>query len=467
MRDNIQLSCEFSECADLCHGINQLITHGALHIALMKDQLQKTATCFEEESDEVDNSLCECPWRGCGAVFDITGSNWSHFFWHIHFHVFHTYLKAIGDEELQKRNVSIQCGRDESQKNILPELTQVAVCRWAGCDYVADNPWSFYRHVDSHASNQNSSTLELRKCHWLSCNYSSTPTANVTKLKDHLRSHTQERRFACSRCGALYSSATSLIDHQNRESSGDKDFQCSHCSKKYANERLLRDHLRKHVNMYGCMFCEMTCPSPSALRVHILYRHSTERPFSCSECKKTFKTKFDLASHSITHEFKEQVVCCDVDGCGYRCKNLTTLHKHTKSVHSEIRLFGCHVCSDLFDNGNDLSKHLKCVHDIKYPPGHSKFRFAQEADGIRRLVTVRYECLTEDADDEERLEEIAEHEPCTVAQLAERYILSRVNVDQEESMTGKDVNAEKKETVRVVEINADEEAHMASMSYRS
>lgn len=45
-------------------------------------------------------------------------------------------------------------------------------------------------------------------------------TATTSKLRDHIRSHTQERRLACSHCGILVCSATRLEDHQKRQSHG-------------------------------------------------------------------------------------------------------------------------------------------------------------------------------------------------------------------------------------------------------
>ena len=39
------------------------------------------------------------------------------------------------------------------------------------------------------------------------------------------------------------------------------------------------------VNHYKCPLCDMTCPSPSALRQHVRYRHSEEKPFKCGHCE--------------------------------------------------------------------------------------------------------------------------------------------------------------------------------------
>ena len=397
---SIELCCEFSECTDKCTGMEALGHHVSLHLSIMKDQLSRNVAIDSEDSDDVDLTKCECPWRGCEVILTVS-SDWEHCTRHIYFHAFHSYLKALGDDGLRCRDISLECQREENQRNIIPELPDPFICKWNDCKYRVDKPWLYYQHVNSHAVYPLSDEAQQRKCFWDSCKYACPAYANVTKLKDHLRTHTQERRCACSRCGALYCSMVRLADHQEREGRGEKSFQCSHCSKKCASERILRDHLRKHVNMYGCMFCDMTCPSPSALRIHILYRHSTERPFSCSQCDKKFKTKFDLSSHKLTHDYQNTEFFCSFESCLFACRSIIGLHKHINEVHkdSRCRIFGCHVCDELFTTSASLSRHLKSKHHIKYPSGHVKFRFAKEADGIRRLVTVRYECFREDNED--------------------------------------------------------------------
>lgn len=42
------------------------------------------------------------------------------------------------------------------------------------------------------------------------------------------------------------------------------------------------------VSHYKCPLCDMTCPSPSALRNHIKFRHSNEKPYSCDCCEYRF-----------------------------------------------------------------------------------------------------------------------------------------------------------------------------------
>ena len=387
LRSSIELQCEFSECHDKCNGVEELCSHVSLHIEIMRQQLSDAAN---NSNNDVDKTRCECPWRDCQAVLEIE-KDWPQCLRHIKFHAYHTYLKIIGADELRRRKIAISC-TNTATRNTLPELPDAFQCGWEDCQFVDESAYAFYRHVESHAKAMVVPRGGVRQCQWSKCDY--TTKAAVTKLSDHLRIHSQERRLACPVCGNMYSQSTRLEDHQKRQHRGVGNFQCSHCNKKCSTERLLRDHLRKHVNLYSCMFCDMTCVSPSALRIHILYRHSAERPFSCPDCDSTFKTKYALANHSLCHEYEGMDLVCAVENCGFKSKNADSMKRHNSEVHKDPgRVFGCHLCEAMFQTGPELSNHLKGTHELNYPSGHVRFRFAPEADGIRRLVTVRYECF--------------------------------------------------------------------------
>lgn len=92
------------------------------------------------------------------------------------------------------------------------------------------------------------------------------------------------------------------------------------CNKIFSSERLLRDHGRRHsksvcsmtprlivmttrrpkmesvfgycilrflsVNHYKCPFCELSLPTPSTLRWHVMHRHTETTPHVCLTCSK-------------------------------------------------------------------------------------------------------------------------------------------------------------------------------------
>ena len=51
------------------------------------------------------------------------------------------------------------------------------------------------------------------------------------------------------------------------------------------------------------------------------------------------------------------------------------------------------MCERIFCHGGTLSAHLVNVHYFKLPPGHTRFRYVESADGFHQLQTVRFESL--------------------------------------------------------------------------
>ncbi|XP_019365937.1 PREDICTED: histone H4 transcription factor isoform X2 [Gavialis gangeticus] len=215
------------------------------------------------------------------------------------------------------------------------------------------------------------------------------------KLREHLRSHTQEKVVACPTCGGMFANNTKFFDHIRRQTTLDQQrFQCSHCSKRFATERLLRDHMRHHVNHYKCPLCDMTCPLPSSLRNHMRFRHSEERPFKCDNCDYSCKNLIGLRKHLDTHS-KEPAYRCEFEGCSFSARSLCSIKLHYRKVHegdSEPR-YKCHVCDKCFTRGNNLTVHLRKKHQFKWPSGHPRFRYKEHEDGYMRLQLVRYESV--------------------------------------------------------------------------
>ena len=201
-------------------------------------------------------------------------------------------------------------------------------------------------------------------------------TKSQWNLVDHMRTHTQEKSIACNGCGLLFSNATRLRDHLQRQATpSDHAHFCSICKKSYLTERLLKEHLRKHINTTKCPHCAMTCISPSSLLRHIMYRHSNNKPFICGICQKSCKTKDSLSEHLTTH--KEPSYSCSVPRCDFVSKSEKIFKLHMKTEHSgdKKNQYCCHVCDgERFSKGLELTKHLKTVHGFGLPPGHSRFR---------------------------------------------------------------------------------------------
>lgn len=169
---------------------------------------------------------------------------------------------------------------------------------------------------------------------------------------------------------------------------------CEHCGKAFSSERLLRDHVRQHVNQVKCPFCDMTCTTLAALKIHIRFRHCDERPFPCDFCDKRFKNQRDLQKHTEVHN-EGTVYRCTVEGCDYSCHTFQTMNHHFKRAHEVggMSKYKCHICDKVFSWCYTLTLHLRKKHELKWPSGHSRFRYRKDVDGFLKVNMVRFETV--------------------------------------------------------------------------
>lgn len=384
--DPLELICEWKNCQKTTFSSPEEFTrHVKQHCS---------------EADVVHNksppqqSVFLCLWADCG--FETAAS--PEMVRHINFHGFHTKIKGHGAAMVTALGLP-SCSLAATQRNILPDLSSSWICEWPGCNGSEGEDWTvpqhFYWHVSQHAESLRGQSL--MHCQWPGC----TRVDNaVSKVKEHLRCHSQEKLVACPTCGGLFASRAKFLDHVKRQETGggvEGQFPCDTCGKTFVLARLLKDHMRSHVNQYQCPACEMTCPTPSTLATHIRYRHTTERPHQCQYCQYRGKTMADIRSHVRVHYNEAELQC---DSCKFSCRAAATLarhkaNKHEDSVISTSPKYQCHLCDKLVAQGNLLSRHLMTEHSFRLPSGYSRFRYKlEERTGLYRLNTHRLEAET-------------------------------------------------------------------------
>ncbi|XP_012687030.1 histone H4 transcription factor-like isoform X2 [Clupea harengus] len=378
----IVVACEWGSCSYKGTRMEDLSEHMSQHL---KDHLGEG-----DAMEDLDDY--PCLWRGC--EFLAMGSP-KELAVHSHFHVFHAKLKVVGGQQLQAHPELPSCGQELNSSNLITELGEAFVCEWEHCDSTFNNPEWFYRHVDMHAHCTELQPLPDHQqalfCSWKGCE---AFFKIKYRLREHLRSHTQERIVACPTCGGMFSSNTKFFDHIQRQAQPDESLICGHCDKGFANERLLRDHVRQHVNHIKCPLCDMTCTSLATLKIHIKFRHCDERPFPCDFCESCFKNLHDLRKHMETHN-EGAAYHCSVEGCSYSSRMSDTMRQHYRRVHegSMAPRYKCHLCDKTFSWCYTLTLHLRNKHQLKWPSGHARFRYKKDEDGYMRLNMVRYETV--------------------------------------------------------------------------
>eukprot|EP00088_Acartia_fossae_P003414 TRINITY_DN11430_c0_g1_i1.p1 TRINITY_DN11430_c0_g1~~TRINITY_DN11430_c0_g1_i1.p1 ORF type:complete len:734 (-),score=123.90 TRINITY_DN11430_c0_g1_i1:243-2444(-) len=374
--EEYDLDCEWSDCSFNSKSPNEFMEHVRQHIA----------DCEVRVGDSPNESFFVCLWEDCG--FECGEGNAKEMTRHINYHSHHTQLKCKGLNLIKMHGLK-GCSIDTNMRNLFQDLTAPFKCEWLGCDTEFEQPQLFYWHVNRHI-NELEEEEETRTCEWKSC---SKTFKNITRLREHMRSHCQEKSYGCPTCGALFATKTKLLDHLKRQQVTTGSFTCTNCNKTFALERLLRDHMRSHINTYECEECGMCWPTPSSLKNHIMYRHSKTRDFPCESCDYKAKSHHDLKQHSRRHQ--AEVLSC-MEGCGFVCKANSVMKHHFLKVHMKNSpKYACHLCEAVYGRGALLTGHLKKKHKITSTT--SRFRYSRdETTGMYRVQLYRFEMQEEE-----------------------------------------------------------------------
>ncbi|XP_055596041.1 zinc finger protein ZFP2-like [Uranotaenia lowii] len=204
----------------------------------------------------------------------------------------------------------------------------------------------------------------------------------VAYLKEHMRMHLKDKRYACPHCDRSFSQSTNLIYHI-RTHTGEKPFQCGQCEKRFICKSHLLSHERSHLNElpFVCEFCSkrfnQACNLTKHLRVHSgekpykcgicgkafmnlsnmkvhEQRHRGERNFTCEICSKSFTVNQHLARHMQTHRKDDGQYKCEK--CNKICSTGAGLRAHY-SLHERTTEYACRICKMSFETSEQFEEH--------------------------------------------------------------------------------------------------------------
>ncbi|EHB14289.1 Zinc finger protein 646 [Heterocephalus glaber] len=213
------------------------------------------------------------------------------------------------------------------------------------------------------------------------------------------------RPFRCNQCGKTYRHGGSLVNHRKIHQTG--DFICPVCSRCYPNLAAYRNHLRNHPRCKGSEpqvrpVPEVGCSSEpqnvaegkpeqaemgkfqEELKVEKVARvkeekweettvkgeeidrrletaekgcqteASSERPFSCEVCGRSYKHAGSLINHRQSH----QTGHFGCQACSKGFSNLMSLKNHRR-IHADPRRFRCSECGKAFRLRKQLASHQR------------------------------------------------------------------------------------------------------------
>ncbi|CAG5118459.1 unnamed protein product, partial [Candidula unifasciata] len=149
--------------------------------------------------------------------------------------------------------------------------------------------------------------------------------------------------------------------HQGREL--DRTHPCLTCLKLFRSKQQLAQHslvhtgIRKHI----CSFCDRAFKQLSHLQQHVRI-HTGERKYVCQLCSRAFKQMTHLQQHHRIHTGERKYVC---QICSRAFKQLTHLQKH-HVVHTGERKFVCQCCDRAFKQQTHLQQHYR-IHTGEKP----------------------------------------------------------------------------------------------------
>lgn len=157
-----------------------------------------------------------------------------------------------------------------------------------------------------------------------------------------------------------------------------KTLKCTYdgCTKAFNRPVRLEAHLRSHKNErpFACDHegCDKTYIQEKHLKQHIKGTHLHEKTYGCDweGCGKSFLTGQRLRRHMLVHEGHERFRCSAYAPCKATFRKHQTVQRHIRSVHLGLPEFPCtHVdsetsvaCGAAFDSAGSLRRHIERIH---------------------------------------------------------------------------------------------------------
>lgn len=175
-------------------------------------------------------------------------------------------------------------------------------------------------------------------------------------------------KFACEECSKVFSTGVGLSAHKrihtNTKQSVKKFYECHLCHQKVTSMSAIHIHMRSHSGdtPFGCTKCSKKFKSSNNLNRHQMIHTGGEKRFACNECDSRFHYKSELNFHKIRHTGERKYVCSK---CPLAFINANHLKRHEK-IHSGTKLFACDQCPMKFIEKYTLMQH-KYTHTGEQP----------------------------------------------------------------------------------------------------
>ena len=204
------------------------------------------------------------------------------------------------------------------------------------------------------------------------------------QVKRHAKTHEAEERFPCQECDKVFSQKFTLNRHHQVVHEKRRPHKCEKCGKTFAERSKLKHHfLRLH---------EPDSEQGRQLLAASKVRRTTSAAnlaignFTCEECGKAFRLRYQLLRHKAIHSDRKPHQC---DHCGKAFRQGSQLTRHVRSVHMGLRPFKCTLCPKTFKERSKLKDHLNIHGNVNvYQCTHCPKKFSGRSGLWRHKLTV-------------------------------------------------------------------------------
>uniref|UniRef100_A0A3B4ZF46 C2H2-type domain-containing protein n=1 Tax=Stegastes partitus TaxID=144197 RepID=A0A3B4ZF46_9TELE len=145
-----------------------------------------------------------------------------------------------------------------------------------------------------------------------------------------------------------------ISDREVKDDAKRKPYSCTECSKTFHYIFHMKTHMKLHTEErpFFCSICGQKCLYKSHLKIH-MRTHTGEKPFVCPICGKKYAHKASMQSHMSEHAKHYSCSVCE------RSFNRKLETQNGTKGHTGKNRFSCSLCGKSFSKIAGLSYHLK------------------------------------------------------------------------------------------------------------
>uniref|UniRef100_A0A8D2JN38 Zinc finger protein 445 n=1 Tax=Sciurus vulgaris TaxID=55149 RepID=A0A8D2JN38_SCIVU len=175
------------------------------------------------------------------------------------------------------------------------------------------------------------------------CRYCERTFSRSSHLAYHQRLHTQEKPFKCRVCEKPFRWSSNCVRHEKIHT-GVKPYKCNLCEKAFQRVSAYRLHQETHIKQkFELNQYEEALPYSSGLGHH-LRDQGGEKPFDCSQCRKSFHCKSYVLEHQRIHTQEKPYKCSK---CRKTFRWRSNFTRHVR-LHQEEELCAQKKCREDF-----------------------------------------------------------------------------------------------------------------------